>query len=898
MNAERWKTIRDVFDRALEHPPDSRSAFLDDVGSNDPELRREVASLLEAHAATGPLDLLADELVGPWTTALQTSALDGERVGPYRVIREIGRGGMGTVYLAERDDGTYEQTVALKLVRYRLASEDLLVRFLNERQVLAHLQHPNIARLLDGGRTDDGLPYFAMEYVDGRPINVYCDAERLSVRERLDLFLQIGRAVHHAHQNLIVHRDLKPDNLLVTDDGDVRLLDFGIAKLLDEATPRARLTRTGGQVMTPEYASPEQVRGEAVTTATDVYALGVLLYELLAGRRPYHLDDATPAETERIVCDREPPRPSTALLSSALPPADCSTASIGRMRGTTPERLRRQLEGDLDTIILKALQKEPERRYASAEALVEDIQRHLNGLPVRARPDTVLYRARKFAGRHRTAVIAAAIVFIALAGGLGAALWQARVAAQERDLARQETRKAEQVSGFLIDLFEASDPREARGDTLTAYDLLARGEERLDDRLLDQPLTRAAMLSVLGRTHTASGSYTDAARLLDTAVALQARHGGPAPDRARTLRSLAKAEVLGGRLDRAERLYAETLSLQRFALDADSTDVAATLSDLGSLHLERGAFDAAETAFRHALRILPSDAGRADPETDATRRSTLQHLALLFQETGQPEAAVPVFEDLLSIQRARLEVPHPDLALLLNDFGMTLQRLGRLDRAESLLREAIGMQRDLFGRDHPQLVFSLGNLAAVVTDTNLAAADSLTAEALAIAERILEPTNPVVATSLTLRAQTVHKTGRLAEADALFVRAVEAARRAFPSGHPRIGWAQVGQARVLGEQGDAATADRRFRDGTRILVDAFGPTHTLVLRAERWHADLLATTNRRSEARRLLERQHERLDETYGSDDDRTQATLHQIEDLRAQPGGPEAAPNRSTVPR
>jgi len=900
MNAERWKTIRDVFDRALEHPPDSRAAFLDDVGANDPELRREVASLLEAHAATGPLDLLAKELVGPWTTALQTSALDGEHVGPYRIVREIGRGGMGTVYLAERDDGTYEHTVALKLVRYRLAGEDLLVRFLNERQILARLQHPNIARLLDGGMTDDGLPYFAMEYVDGRPIDVYCDAHRLSVRERLELFLQIGRAVHYAHRNLVVHRDLKPGNLLVTDNGDVRLLDFGIAKLLDEATPGNRPTRTGGQVMTPAYASPEQVRGESVTTATDVYALGVLLYELLTGRRPYRLDDATPAETERIVCDQEPPRPSTTLCSSASPPGDRLAPLIARQRDTTPDRLRRQLEGDLDTIVLKALQKDPDRRYASAEALVDDIQRHLDGLPVRARPNSPLYRARKFAGRHRTTVVAAALVVASLAAGLGGALWQARVAAQERDLARQETQKAEKVSDFLVDLFEASDPREAQGDTLTAYDLLARGEERLNDRLLEQPLTRAAMLSVLGRTHTASGSYADAARLLDTAVVLQERHSSPASDRARTRRSLAKAEVLGGRLDRAHRLYEESLSLLRSAPDADSIEVAVTLSDFGSLHLERGAFDAAETAFRQALSILPSEIGPADPEVEATRRSTLQHLALLFQETGRLEAAVPVLENLLSLQRAHLTAPHPDLALLLNDFGMTLQRLGQLERAETLLREAIAMQRELFGRDHPQLVFALGNLAAVVDDTDLAAADSLTAEALAIARRILEPTNPVVATSLALRAQTVHKTGRLAEADSLFVRAVEAARRAFPPGHPRIGWAQVGHARVLQAREDATRADQLFQDGTRILVDAFGPTHTLVLRAERWHADLLATTNRRSEAQRLLERQHERLDDAYGSDDHRTQATLRQLNDLRAPSSDRREATgqNQNAVPR
>ncbi|NBC85506.1 MAG: tetratricopeptide repeat protein [Bacteroidetes bacterium] len=869
MDAQRWETIQDLFDRAIARPETERMSFLDAACGDDIDLRMEVESLLGAHGATGPLDRLARDLMGSWSASLDRASREGDRVGPYRIVREIGRGGMGTVYLAERDDGTYEQRVALKVVRYRLAGEDLLVRFLNERQILARLQHPNIARLLDGGVTDDGLPYFAMEYVDGQAVDVYCDARRLSVRERIRLFITICRTVSHAHQNLIVHRDLKPANLLVTDDGALRLLDFGIAKLLEEAGPEHRTTRTGMAVMTPEYASPEQVRGGPVTTATDVYALGVLLYELLSGCRPYDLHNATPADLERLVCDRAPVAPSDRLAETS----GDSPMQQASARGTTADGLRRQLTGDLDTIILKALRKDPDRRYASADALADDLQRHLDGLPVRARPDTALYRAGKFIRRHRVGVSAGALVILALVGGLGIALSQARIASAERDVAREETERAERISGFLVDIFRAPDPSRSLGDTLTAFDLLDRGEEMLNDDLGDQPLTRAALLSVLGETHTSHGSYADASRLLDTALVLQRHHGAPTVERSRTLRSLAKAEVLGGRLERAESLYGDGLSALRATPDADSLDVGAILSELGSLHLEQGAYDRAEARLRQAMNVLAFSQDADSVAVQTARMSTLQHLALLHQETGRLDEAVPVFEQLLAMQRKRLPTPHPTLALLLNDFGMTLQRLGDRDRAEALLSKAIQMQRELFDGDHPQLIFTLSNLAAAVDDTNLPLADSLTDEALSMALRVLEPDNPVTATSLALRAQVVHKTGRLEVADALFIRAIDAARRAFPPGHPRIGWATVGHARVLAERGRHSEAIRHVREGTAILVDAFGPTHTLVLRAQRWHAQILADTGAGDAAAAMLRRQHETLRSTLGEDDRETRET-------------------------
>ena len=444
---ERWQQADAVFSEALDLPPEKRAAFLDEACAGDADLRREVERLFEADAQAGlfletPSDWFdAPRLPGPGVAAegdRARRAVLGQQVGPYRLLDEIGHGGMGTVYLAERADGQFEQQVALKLVRSGVATDEALRRFRLERQILAGLHHPHVARLLDGGVTEDGTPYFVMEYVAGIPIDRYCDEHRLSIAERLRLFCTVCAAVQYAHQNLVVHRDLKPSNILVTDDGQVKLLDFGIARLLD---PEARtlspaLTQTGLRLMTPEYASPEQVRGEPVGTASDGYQLGVLLYELLTGHRPYRLPGRLLHHIERIVCEEMPTRPSTAVvqIEEVEVSGDGGTQSItpeqvSRARSTSIERLRRRLAGDLDNIVLMALRKEPARRYASVGNLEADIQRHLTGLPVRARPDTLVYRATKFVRRNWIGVAATLLVMLSLVAGLTVALWQARIAA-------------------------------------------------------------------------------------------------------------------------------------------------------------------------------------------------------------------------------------------------------------------------------------------------------------------------------------------------------------------------------------------------------------------------------------------------------------------------------------
>jgi eukaryotic-like serine/threonine-protein kinase len=425
--------------------------------------------------------------------AQRDDRIAGARIGPYRLVKELGRGGMGTVYLAARSDDAFQKRVALKVLKRGMDTDAIVRRFRNERQILASLDHPYISGLLDGGTTPDGLPYFAMEFVEGQPIDQYSEARHLDTTARLEMFMKICAAVQYAHQNLIIHRDIKPANVLVTAGGTPKLLDFGIAKLLnpDLGGQTYAATADGSPLMTPEYASPEQVRGEVVTTATDVYSLGVLLYELLTGRRPYQLTSRTPAEIARVVCHSVPERPSTAVtrtgsgtthseaMTAAADAAPTPAAGSARPRIADPQRLRRRLAGDLDNIVLKALSKEPARRYASVDQFSEDIRRHLSGLPVTARKDTFGYRAAKFVGRNRTGVAAGAVVLVALIAGIVGTSWQARNARRERARAEQRFEDVRQLANAaLLEIHDAI--RDLPGSTPARRLLVSKGLEYLD----------------------------------------------------------------------------------------------------------------------------------------------------------------------------------------------------------------------------------------------------------------------------------------------------------------------------------------------------------------------------------------------------------------------------------
>ena len=502
---ERWARLKELFEAAVDLEANERAILLDEECGGDDRLRFEIESLLQSDEQTGgfieepafviPRDLFPDKTEDPFA---------GRQFGAYEVIREIGRGGLGAVYLAARADDEYRKEVAIKLVRRGLDTEDILRRFRNERQILAQLDHPNIARLIDGGTTDDGLPYFVMEYVKGEPINAYCDRHALSTAERLNLFRKVCAAVAFAHQNLVIHRDLKPSNILVTQEGEPKLLDFGIAKLLGPGDELFTQTIPALRVMTPEYASPEQVKGEKIMTTSDVYSLGALLYELLTGQRPYRLKTRTPEEIARAITEQEPERLSAALLRDS--------------RFTVHDS--RALRGDLDNIVLMAMRKEPARRYSSVGQFSEDIRRHLEALPVIARKDTVAYRTSKFVSRHRIGVAAAALVLLSLIGGIVATLIEVRTA-------RRAEAKAEEISGFLQKTLEASDPTVNSGGQPTVKDLLDDASKRLaTEELSDQPEVRAELQRIIGATYLSLGQYDPAQQNLSAALQTQTRISG------------------------------------------------------------------------------------------------------------------------------------------------------------------------------------------------------------------------------------------------------------------------------------------------------------------------------------------------------------------------------------
>ncbi|MEO7755909.1 MAG: serine/threonine-protein kinase, partial [Dokdonella sp.] len=518
MDSHAWQRVRELFDRAVELPTAERAAFLDDACAGEAEIRGEVEAMLRADAdavATSALVNANPELVDALNAQArehERDALIGRRIGAWRLQREIGRGGMGAVYLAERDDGEYVQQAAVKLVRAGWDAEALLQRFRDERQILATLNHPNIARLLDGGMAEDGKPFLVLEYVDGSTLAAYSDSRRLGIAQRLALFLAVCDAVAHAHRSLVVHRDLKPSNILVDVDGQVKLLDFGIAKLLQPGTA-GTATATALRAVTPEYAAPEQIQGRPVTTGVDVHALGLLLYELLTGRRPYGASGSTPAAYEQAILTQEPPRPSRTAVQ-----ADDQTAAFAQARSLQPASLRARLRGDLDAIVLKALRKEPAQRYASVEAMADDVRAYLAQSPVKARRGNFSYRTTRFLQRHALATGLALIALLSLVGGFGIAVWQARVAGEQRDMAQSEARKSGAVVDFLTGVFADADPANTDGRNPTATDLLAQGVASIDAQTDLDPATRSALLVAMGRAHTGLGDGKAVQALMERAL--------------------------------------------------------------------------------------------------------------------------------------------------------------------------------------------------------------------------------------------------------------------------------------------------------------------------------------------------------------------------------------------
>ncbi len=745
--ADRWRRVEDLFHIASDMAPAERGAYLAQACGSDIELRKEVESLLESADKT--LGFLRDPVHKAAEEMSEGTPLRGVRIGPYEVMRELGEGGMGKVYLAARADDQYQRLVAIKLMHGAFRqSAAMLLRFRAERQILATLDHPNIARLLDGGVTAEGSPYLVMEFVDGIALDEYCRDNKLSTAARLRLFRTVCSAVEYAHHNLVVHRDIKPANILVTPEGSPKLVDFGIAKLLDadlSSEPHAQ-TRATERLMTPEYASPEQIRGEPVTTATDVYGLGVLLYELLAGKRPFRTRTNSPVEIARDICEVEPPPPS--LASKAEPEH-------------APPDARKALNSDLDNIVLMAMRKEPARRYASVSQFAADITAYLAGYPLMARTATWRYRTGKFIARHKVSLALGLFMILSLIGfsiGMGVLAHRAN---QQRQIAERESK-------FFVDMFQAATPDQARGRTVTAHDLLDVAAKRVDSELASEPGVRAALLYSIGAAFRSLGIYDEGRDVVDRAYKLRVQTlGANNPSTVDTLFLLANMVRLKGEFAKAEPLFRQVVAARRRALGDHSTAVAEGLSGLGEcLYLEDKNAEA-EPPLREALAIYRQNG----PYFGAEARN---YLALLVERKGDFAEAAELLRESVEITKHDYGADSPEYAISLHNLGSVLIDLGDLDRAERILRDVLAIRRRIFGDEHPMLVYSLNNLGYVLLQRgDWKAAEPILKENLALNIRTNGERHPSVASGLNNWARVLQAKGDYAGAEKYFGKALE-----------------------------------------------------------------------------------------------------------------------------
>jgi serine/threonine-protein kinase len=832
MEGSRWRRIETIFEEAAGLPEGEREAFLSRACGEDPEMRREVESLLEADGSAD--GFLARPAVAASVAKAPPASLVGQRIGRYRVESRLGEGGMSTVYLAVRADDVYQQKVALKVLRFGADRSDLASRFRSERQILASLDHPGIARLLDGGATDDGRPYLVMEYIEGEPLDRYCDRNRLGIDARVELVRQISAAVQFAHQNLVVHRDIKPSNILVDAAGVPRLLDFGIAKLLEgaELPVAVEATRTGLRMMTPQYASPEQVEGAAVTTATDVYSLGVLLYVLLTGRLPYRVPGATPDSLQRAVVEQEAERPSTAVARATVERSGRPSERVGAegpaedpasvSRGLRPAQLKRKLRGDLDNIVLMALRKEPERRYASVALLAEDLRRYLEHLPVAAQPDTLRYRARKFVDRHRVGVAAAAVGLAVVVGLAATMTVQAIRLARQRDEIRAERDKALEVRDFLEEVFAGSDPAEARGETVTARELLDKGAARVLGKLEDQPEVQAALALAIGKVYLSLGLNDQALPLLQQSLAQRRRlHGESHPDVAESLIAISVLDQNRGDFAAAEDSQRTALAIQRRLLGEKDRAVGDTLTDLSVTLLSLAKYPEAEIVVREALAIH-----RQTPDGREAVAYDLNNLASILRRTGRLAEAEAVYREALALARELFGPAHPQLSRTINNLAVVLREEGDLEGAEPLMREALAMSRKLYGEEHPDVALQLSNLAGLLG----ARGDDdewvdLAEQALAMRRKLLGPEHEQVAMSLGTLGEALEQKGELGRARALYEEALRIQRKVLGGEHPRCAVALTRLSELALGEGDLARAEALAREGLEIRRKALAPDH-------------------------------------------------------------------------
>lgn len=855
LNAERWSRVSDLFAHAVDLGPAERDAYLNSACGDDAALHDYVQSLLQADTEVDAvveqtIISTASDAFGDETS--QAEQMKGQMIGPYRVERLLGSGGMGMVYLAQRADEQFDQQVAIKVGLHRLVDPQTELRLRHERQFLADLDHPNIARLFDGGTTDDGVPYLVMEHIDGVRIDMYCDLHRLNVVERLRLFQTICAAVHYAHQNLIIHRDIKATNILVTKGGVPKLLDFGIAKLSDaEGAATAGLTREGAVIMTPTNAAPEQITGNNITTATDVYGLGLLLYDLLSGLRACETEGLTPAAAARVIVQETIASPSRRLAQikkTAQTEKDAvalqQLEQIAADRGVSVERLQRQLRGDLDVIVLQALRKEPTRRYRSANAFANDIGLYLKSMPIVARTDSWRYRAGKFVHRHLAAVAASVLVFAMLATFTVLLSVQNRTVVEERDTARE-------VVQFLEDIFMAHDPSRARGADITAEEILAEGAERIRSNLGDRPEIQAALMGTIGRVYFNLGEYQPSEQMLEQALRLRLQTDGDShPAVAAARNDLAEVLIRRAQYDRAIELLQQSLQVNQLSNDGSSPLVATNLFNLANVYLATGKLDEAEATVRSSIAIFMQIRDQYGIEL-AEAKSSLARVLQVRGDLDQTESLLLEAIDILSTSQGP---DHPLMAYYLQNLGVLQRSKGDLVAAEQTLQSATDATRRILGGEHPLLAVVLVDQGILLQMTgDYDAAERVMREALDLDIKIHGAVHPRVGLHKTLLAMVLHDKAELIDAEATLREALLIFDQVLDDDHQYIASALTELGAIMNSSGRAADARPVLESALRIRLQDYSPAHVLVAATQIEYGDTLSRLGLFEEARPLLE---------------------------------------------
>src|ERR1700722_7322029 len=859
----RWQQIQSLFEQMLDTGDGERAARLGMACGDDLDLRSSVESLLKSDARSE--DPLLN-VIGEAAESLLEDHQDrliGTRIGPYRVVSILGHGGMSTVYRGERDDSQYQQTVAIKVLQHATLHPRLRSRLHSERHILATLDHPAIARLIDSGDLEDGTPYLVMEHVDGESVDVYCDSRTLFIRERLELFIQICAAVQYAHRNLVVHRDIKPSNIFVTAEGAPKLLDFGIAKLLtpESLSHTLPVTRLQERILTPENAAPEQVLGRPITTATDIYALGVLLYQLLTGRSPYRLLSYSQLQLERAICMDDPVRPSQMVISKLSGEKDADRSRISDRRGLSPQRLRARLSGDLDAIISVAMRKEPDRRYPSVEALADDLSRHLLGQPVRARQGDWRYNTAKFLRRH---------------------VWA-------RGPPAPEPRRPQHVWPFLVEVFSQADPFNAQGKEPTAKDLLDRGAEKISGNLNLQPEVRAQLLESIGLASPRQGVSERAIPLLEQAVAMR-RLERPLDKGhvAVALANLARALSDSGNLISAEADLEQAVALSEDGVGARPIETADILVQFGNFALDaKSDPDHAAELFGKALTIYRNAIGDHNLQVAAT----LNGLAYAAVWKSDYVLAEHYEREALSIFQQTVSRNHPDNAVALAILGNILTQREKFAEAEQVLNEALQIERTVFGADNQRIAATEADLGVLYDrEGDSIRAIAATQTALQITRERRGSAHYLTGYYLDALANLFLSANNLpaAEADAREALAIYA--KALPARHLYIAATHQLLGEVLLRRGSAAAAEAELRAALDMNFALEGPDSWRSARSEASLGWALITRDKAAEGEPMLLSARTKLLATVGPQNPATkQATARLAEYYRAHHRDAEA---------